>query len=163
MQDSTEYLNALAPLIEPQAVSNWPPPAGWYILLAVILLIGLLALRNAILKARKGKYRREAIAGLGALSSGAVSVTSSQLVLEVNRILKRVAIQRFGRSEVASLSGDRWTEFLKNTSRSQPFDDKSLHLLSAGVYRSGESSDITPPEGTQLIVQSIKWVKEIRD
>lgn len=98
-------LNDLSDIILPDPVPFWPLGQGAYLLLiGIAIAVGLLVYLY-LEHYRSNQYRR---AGLSLLSNAAT-------VHDVSVVLKRVALAVFARERVASLYGESWLEFLKET------------------------------------------------
>ena len=101
---SQDWLTRLAPPHAPAPAGWWPPAPGWWIL-AVILISSIAAF---FYWKSKTRLRRIALQELKKLES------SDDIVLAkgLENLLRRYAIARFGRDQVAMLSGERWTNFV---------------------------------------------------
>lgn len=97
----------------PEPVSWWPPAPGWWLLLALLLAFSGLALWW-LRKRRNGRWRREAVREWTRLKErwGREQSSASDVAAGLSVLLRRVAISRFPRSEVASLTGEDWLRFL---------------------------------------------------
>lgn len=105
MESTQSSLNNLSDIVLPDPVSFWPLGQGSYLLLmAVLLTVGVLAYLYRE-RYRKNRYRRT---GLSLLADAAT-------VYDVSVVLKRVALVVFPRTQVASLYGDEWADFLGAT------------------------------------------------
>lgn len=141
-RDPTSLEN-LHGIVEPEAVSLWwPLAAGWWVVIAIVLVACLTAVWRANLQRRKNAYRRAALAELDGESTA-----------ELPALLKRVALSAYSRTEVAGLTGDDWITFLN---REVPgcFDDavaKELLRLSYAPDSGGETSD-------RLIDACRRWI-----
>lgn len=125
-------LNLMHDILVPPAVSFWPLAPGWYalalLLLTYILHLGL----NLWAKYRVNSYRREAMQEL-------LLLAKNEEIEEIERLLKlmkRVALQHFGRERVASLSDVLWWEFVEKHSNVKI--DKALRTLSQEVLYSSD-------------------------
>jgi len=102
MNEDPASLDRLHGIVPPDPVPVWPPPAGWWVLLALVLVVlGGVALR-LLRRHRADAYRRAALEEAGKL------VAAADLVA----LLKRAALSAWPREEVASLSGEAWIEWL---------------------------------------------------
>ena len=132
--DSEELLAQLADIRLPSPISWWPPAPGWW-LLAVITLIAIVFAWRAYARARDAKLllslalaelercmttynehvsRGDQLAGLNLLNGS-------------NSVLRRVALFHNQHSEIASLSGEEWVQFLRASSASaEPLLDDQL-------------------------------------
>lgn len=100
-------LAALRPLHAPPPVAWWPPAPGWWLLAGLVLLGAAVTwwLR------RRTALRRAALAELRRLERSELDDT--RLAAALNRLLRRVALARFPRTEVAALYGEAWLRFLE--------------------------------------------------
>lgn len=140
--DSEELLAQLADIHLPEPVSLWPPAPGWWIL-AVLLLIGLIYLGRQMVAART--RRKICEYALGELEScyqklvGSNDTNLDELKLrylnEVNSVLRRVALVHFPQSNVASLGGVAWVDFIRQTGDSTLLDDDIASALSHGRFQ----------------------------
>lgn len=121
-QSENEVLLELDPLFEPDPVTFTFDSPGWYVVGGILLLLICWALVRGIKQYRKNKYRREALRRMGQLMVE-VPNDSKHLLFEIRVLLKRVAIEKFGRTRVASLSGLEWLQFLEKTGKNTPFTD----------------------------------------
>jgi hypothetical protein len=123
-------LDLMHDIVVPPAVTFWPLAPGW---LALVLMLVMYMLHLALKRwaeYRANGYRREALQELETLAENADAGEIERLLI----LMKRVALQHFGREKVASLADARWWEFVETHSKvkvAQP-----LRLLSREVlYR----------------------------
>ena len=142
----------------PQAISWWPPAIGWWLLgLLALLLVALLfyCLRRYYLATA---FRREGKRLLLQLYRLWQREGDSQGYLQgVNEVLKRTALLRFPGEDTASLSGERWTNFLD-----RQFDAEGKFSggpLSHGPYAPGEHGREDLAEVQRL---ALRWVNRRR-
>ncbi|MHA7130552.1 DUF4381 domain-containing protein [Algoriphagus namhaensis] len=98
----------LQPLYEPEPVSFDFAGPGWQILGGLIILVALIGFLFWLRSYRKNAYRRAALKFLEDLEPKG----------EIEPLfitLKNVAMQTFGRSKTAHLSGKEWLDFLDKT------------------------------------------------
>ena len=95
-----------------EPVSWWPlAPGGWLILgitlLFLVLLLGFLIYRHFSKRSKpRLDWRQVALAEWTALTAD--SVTPREQVVQLAMLLRRVAMQRYGRKTCAGLSGEQW-------------------------------------------------------
>lgn len=129
-QDS---LPKLGPVYEPDPLDFQFETPGWYIV-GGLLLIGIFILTFVFIRNyRKKAYRRDAAKYLRKLDRDKPDISTLQEVLAV---LKKVALQTFGREKVAGLYGKNWLEFLQQTSKSNHWNNEFEILIREGVYAS---------------------------
>jgi hypothetical protein len=129
-QASVEQLD-LRDIHVPQAPSDWPPAPGWW-LLAVLMLTALMLLgQRAWRQLRRLRRRRRILAELDDLRTehcGPVLITG------ISTLLKRVALSRFPRLDVAALTGAGWLAFLDDTGGRGAFQRGAGRVLADGPY-----------------------------
>lgn len=106
MSDDPGSLQNLQDIVEAPRVAWWPLAPGWWIVLAVVIAAALALSVWSLLRWRQNAYRRQALRELR-------SATSS---LHVAQLLKRTALAKYGRTDVAALSGEQWVRWLERTS-----------------------------------------------
>lgn len=95
----------------PAAPHFWPPASGFWILIALILML-LITVAWCITQARRrNAYRR----------AGLILLESAHTVYEINVVLKRVALAVFPREQVAALHGEDWIQFMRSTCPGEQF------------------------------------------
>ena len=102
------WLTQLAPSHAPLPTGWWPLAPGWWILLAVLLAAAVFA----IVWPRRPpvRLRRAALRELDQLAAQAGS--DADLARQLEHLVRRVAIARYGRATVAGLAGPRWVDFV---------------------------------------------------
>ncbi len=106
MMQGHDPLADLRPLHPPPPVDGWPPAPGWWLLAALLLVAaGLLWWLH-----RRSALRRAALAELRQLQR--LEDDDTRFSAGVNQLLRRVALARFPREQVAGLSGEEWLRFL---------------------------------------------------
>ena len=111
---SDPRLDALADIVEPEAVSFSLVTVGWKLLAGVLILALFAAGLAAYRRYRRNRYRREALAELKALSAAVTQAGPGRVeaLRAVPVLLRRVALTADDRAAVASLSGDMWLDYL---------------------------------------------------
>ena len=103
-----DWLAQLAPPHAPPPAGWWPLAPGWWVLLTLlVLIISLLLYWQTRPHVR---LRRIAIRELENLQT---TITDDiNLARELEHLLRRYAVARYGRDTVAKLSGERWIAFV---------------------------------------------------
>jgi hypothetical protein len=128
--NDTDPLQQLRDIHLPPDIGWWPLAPGWWLLLALFLGLLAAALWWSVQRWRQGAYRRAGRQELRECHERwQADGDHSQFLQSVNNILKRAALASFPWNNVASLSGDRWVNFL---------DD---HATGAGIGFSGGPLD----------------------
>jgi hypothetical protein len=147
--DSQELLAQLADIHLPEPVSFWPPAPGWWILAFLILALGVWGAMKLVAASQFRKIRDHALAELDkcyqAYSSNTeLDKNALQLhfVNSANSVFKRVALYHFGGSEIASLGGTQWVDFMKRTGNATLMDDQIADALSQGRFKTTIDVDV---------------------
>lgn len=154
--NQSDPLSQLRDIHLPGPVSWWPPAPGWWFvafitLTALVVLIYFLRRRFL-----KNRYRTIALNKLSLLESH--DNDNALIVLEeISVVLRRVAMQTYGRQTVALLVGDSWLAFLDKTGKTSKFSNGAARVLGSGLYQSSVEADIE-----QVLLLAGKWVKEHR-
>jgi hypothetical protein len=124
----------------PAPPSWWPPAPGWWLLgallLALLAWLGYLGWRWW----RRQRLRARVLRELAALP---VADDCQALIVGVSALLKRVALRRYPRAQVAELTGRAWLEFLDRTGGHGQFGAGAGQVLEHGPYAPGPQCD--PP------------------
>jgi hypothetical protein len=122
-----DWLAQLAPEHAPPPAGWWPLAPGWWILLVLsALIIAYIVYRqlNPTLRLKRAALRQ-----LKTLESTASD--NSVLARELEHLLRRYAVARFGRDMVAGLSGEKWIAFIVEHGGTAWSGDTGTNLLRA--------------------------------
>jgi hypothetical protein len=99
------------------AVSWWPLAPGWWLLIlgAMVLLLTITLLTRRLIKYPPGSWRGEARKALVRLRRNARTMPDKKVAAELSEILRRIAIARHGRKQIANLNGNDWLNWLANS------------------------------------------------
>ena len=108
-------LAALRDIHAPAAPGFWPPAPGWIavciLAAAAVLAAGIVAVRRW----RAGQPRRKALASLRTLRARhQAGASAAEVAAELSTLVRRVALARHPREEVAGLTGERWIAWLES-------------------------------------------------
>ena len=159
MQDSLQIKN-IQPLIPPEEVAFWPPAPGWYVIAALILLFGILMLYKYLRYRSSNRYRRVALHQISEIEALLNETDQRQRgLLELNSLLKRVALKGYFRAKVASLSGKPWTEFLDASCKKADFNTYPGDLMQNVGYQDVEVlKKMLKTDINQLLRISKTWI-----
>jgi hypothetical protein len=124
MTQDAGSLENLRDIVMPEPVPWWPLAPGWWVLLAFVAIGVILGVVRLAQTWRTNAYRRAALREL----KSATSVTA------VADILKRTALCAWPRSDVASLAGPAWCEWLKANGRT-PLPDSTERILTNDIFQ----------------------------
>lgn len=124
----------------PEPGGFWPPAPGWWLLAAVVLALALVLALWLYRRHRRNQWLRQARRELDRIASS--SLGPDQRLLELNRLLKRAARQRYPGQRPESLSGEAWIRFLQDTMPASARDQEaSLRALVESSWRPAPALD----------------------
>lgn len=145
-------LNQLRDIHMPAPVSWWPPAPGWWALLALLPITVALAYAIHVHR-RRNRWRGGALTELARLRDE----PPERLLRELSVLLRRVAISRFPRHEVAALTGEDWLAFLDRTlGDGMPFRSGAGRVLLSGPYARNAEVD-----AASLLALCERWIKHL--
>ena len=123
-QLAMDPLSELRDIHLPPPPPLWPPAPGWWLLALVAIAAVALGVRFALARWRRGRGRRAAVRAMAELRNRyqrgeALDVLTAELAT----LLRRAAMNRHPRAQVAGLTGRDWLEFL----------DDDRHQFTKGV------------------------------
>ncbi len=138
----------------PEPVSWWPPAPGWW-LLALLLSVAIGATLWLLLAYRRSNAaRRTARRELQALkSTHAAGGDDATLIRGLSRLLRRFALTRFPREQVAGLTGEAWLRFLDRYAADRAFTQGVGRALVEAPYRPD-----TPLPASELTALIERWI-----
>jgi len=152
-----QALSDLRDIHLPGAVTVWPLAPGWWLIFG-----GLVALTVGVLlhlRARRRSVKRAAVRELdGIEASFRSSRDVARLALSLATLLRRVAIARFPRRDVASLHGRDWSRFLVRTSGDRGLTVEIVHDLSLAVY-AGPSAEPDASRVEAWTTAARNWIR----
>lgn len=136
----------------PAPVSWWPPALGWWALALLLLLLFAFTLWEWK-RYQRNRWRRSALKELARLRDEG----RDQVVREMSVLLRRVAISRYPREEVASLTGEAWLAFLdRPMGEESPFQSGIGRILLHGPY--APKAKVKPEA---LLDLGERWIKRL--
>jgi hypothetical protein len=143
--------------VVPPAGIDWlPQTPGWFLVAIVLAYYCSKKLWRALQYWYRNRYRGEALTRLADLPRRG---EPSELVVQVNQLLKITALVAYPRTDVAQLNGVSWTRFLNHQCESHPFDEATSKLLAEGPYR---PLSVEPILLEQLLAASSYWITQHR-
>ena len=156
---SDDPLSALRDIHMPPEPGLWPPAPGWWLLALLLLLLagGLAIWRSRA--ARRSRPQREALRALAALRTAlAAGEASHRIAAESACLLRRAALAKFPRRQVAGLTGRAWLEFLGAQGGGPAFAAGNAELLVSAPYAPRSGAD----EAEQVIEICERWIRTNR-
>lgn len=118
----------------PDAVSWWPPAPGWWLLAGLAVLAATVAVWLLVRRHRRRAALRAALAELDALTGELAVLDPGDFARRLSRLLRRCALTRYPRHEVAGLTGAAWLRFLDERGATREFTSGRGRLLCEAPY-----------------------------
>ena len=156
MQGLDNGMSGLRDIHLPEIPSVWPLPAVFWIVLFSVVLFVFVSVRlwRYIHRITAKKYANKEVESLTERFNGNNYKISSEICL----LLRRIALMKFKREEVSSLSGKDWRNFLERTTKKPVFAGQAGDIVENIMFippdRFGDR-DVTP-----LIVAAKEWIAE---
>jgi hypothetical protein len=154
----TVQITGIESLLPPEPVAFWPPAPGWFILVGIVLAGLIYVFVSAVKKRRYNRYRRLAIQQITLLRIPAGARAGGAGLRELYVLLKRVALEAFPREEVASLTGDRWVDFLKTSCPGIQLSPGQGWLLGRAGYEREGDVEVSEEEWRDLLQVAEEWI-----
>lgn len=129
-----ELLERMHDLAMPEPIALLPQTDGWWVLIGWLVGLGLIGALKLSARRRRNRYRREALAKLHRLVRDNASRAEASAAVRVAELVKRTALSAYPRTEVASLYGDDWADFLVRTSGGDPLITSAATRLARAAY-----------------------------
>jgi hypothetical protein len=145
------FLKELRDIHLPQGVSIWPLAWGfWGVLVLIFLSVGIYCLIKPYYRAFK--LRESYLNQLKTLETNLGETT----LVEIAILLKRAALLNYPRSEVASLYGEKWLQFLCQTGKI--LNPTALRILfTQSLYQAPQAENLKP-----AFKLAYTWLKQQR-
>ncbi|MDH4275856.1 MAG: DUF4381 domain-containing protein, partial [Gammaproteobacteria bacterium] len=127
----------------PDPVSGWPPAPGWWLLAALgLVLVLVLVVRHRRKRPRRASLEDVARDEITRLWADYMRDSDPQaLVSGLSGVVRRVALARYPRAEVAGLTGMAWLEFLDRSVGGTDFTQGGGRVLIEAAYRPDSTVD----------------------
>lgn len=143
----------------PGEVSAWPPAPGWWIL--ALLIVSVIAFISWKIWQR---YQQKHLLRLS-LSNFTQLTTDyhrhqdpQKLVKAYSSLLRRIALARFSRQNVAGLTGDSWLSFLDESAQTTVFSSDLGRLLLNAPY---QKHDVVASNIDELTAAVKLWIDNV--
>ncbi|MDN4503719.1 DUF4381 domain-containing protein [Alteromonadaceae bacterium BrNp21-10] len=138
----------------PQAVSNWPPAWGWWLLAIFIVLLCAALIRWFVKRHQKRLAIRQALQLLKQLDK-----TQGDYPQQLNRLLKRLSLSYYDREQIAQLHQQAWLDFLcqQLPSKKRELFAENYQPLLNSLY-----SPVTNELDHQQLESTVsQWIKQV--
>lgn len=135
----------------------WPLAPGWWILILCIpLAIWMIVRFRQRVSIKKRQVQIAAM--IAPLEQKLITEPSNEVIAELNTLLRQIAVNYYPRSDLASLTGDKWLTFLDTTGETNGFSQGAGKILGSAPYQTGGLSDFNQIELCRLVVD---WANKI--
>lgn len=140
----------------PDPVSMMPGTVGWWILAGVLsvwlIYFGYRGFRHW----QASRYRGVALAGLADIERLWGQGDPNGLPC-IPVLLKRTAMQAFGRKGIAELTGDAWLSFLDRTGRTTDFTQGPARVIATLAYQKTDAC--SDEQAMAVMLATRQWIK----
>jgi hypothetical protein len=149
----------------PAPVDWWPPAPGWWLLAGLALGAVGLGWTWWWRRRRRGAAVRAALARLAVLRAElAADGDERHFTAAVSQLLRRLALTRYPRAEVAGLAGAAWLAFLDASGGGTDFSQGPGRVLAERQYRApaagGSQMDPLPAlDAPALAALAGRWIR----
>ena len=140
----------------PAAPDFWPPAPGWWLLAA--LFSGLVAWAAVLLwrQFRIRRQRERILALLEQVEHPTGRTVTPEFLAQLSVLIRRLALMRFPRQEIASLTGQDWLQFLDRSGGNGQFCGGPGRVLAQGPYMRSVPDAIDSRALSNLVRQ---WIR----
>ena len=137
MNPQLDILAELRDIVVPQTSGMWPPAIGWWLL--AIGIIGIIVAGWWLTAMRPTRYQlrkqvRQQLLKIDALQT-------PEALIELSILMRRIAISCYPQQSVASLTGQKWLEFLDQSSNTTDFTEGPGRLIAVAPYAPSHTDD----------------------
>lgn len=142
------------------SISWWPLAIGWWVVIAVgILMMGAIAFLAIYKLAFKRSWKNDTFQKLAILEKNLSDATTRETAVTLSEYLRRIALKRFPRQECAGLVGEAWLEWLaRNDPKSFDWEKRGTLLIEA-PYAPSKSNRLSVDQIKDLIQAVREWVR----
>lgn len=142
----------------PESPGFWPLAPGWWILLILLMIIGVWLVFAVLRKIKQRKYQQKIIDQYAVLETSLLEKPDNERIAAINTFLRQLAINKYPRADIASLTGAKWLAFLDKSGKTQNFSKGAGRILIDAPYQSVNLHNFNNAEFIPLIRA---WVKKV--
>jgi hypothetical protein len=157
-------LDQLHDIVEPVAISWWPPTTGFWLLLAIVLVWCLAMGLRSWIRYQRNAYRREALAQLDEIEHRIhASGSKDAALIAIAQLLKRVALTACPREKVAALTGVCWLTFLDKSGNTNRFTRGPAAAIGRACWQMSTDISLSAQELTEISTTARHWIVRHRN
>ncbi len=138
----------------------WPPAPGWWVVAVLLLVLLVWATRIALRHYHLHRQRQHILALLDALAQRPGDDVTPAKIAEISTLLRRLALMRYPRQQVAALTGAEWLRFLDESGGNDRFTHGPGQVLASGPYQPALPADLDLAALNALVRD---WIKKNMD
>ena len=113
----------------------WPLAPGWWILIAVLLVLLIWLLVKLLKRARQKRYQQKILDQYSVLEQSLLKHPDNQSIAAINTFLRQLAVNHYPRTDIASLTGNNWLAFLDKAGDTSEFTQGAGRILIDAPYQ----------------------------
>ncbi len=161
---SKNPLDQLRDIHLPEQIDQFPSAPGWWILLAIIIVAIGYYFYRVYRYHRAIRILKPARIEIAALRRLRIEQVSAHSIADLSALIKRICLIYFPNRNVASLTGNKWFDFLNNNARSKNssnaiFSDAEMALFNRAAYQ--QNPNIGNSQWLQLLASSEQCIENI--
>jgi len=157
MNPAPEQALQLRDIHLPGAAPWWPPAPGWWLVAAVACAVLAWLAVLAARRYRRYRERRRLFEVLARVEREIAGGHAAEALAQLSIVLRRLALVRFPRRQLAGLTGTAWLDFLDESGGDGRFAQGPGRVLAAGPYQRSLPPDL---DGAALIALVRQWVRK---
>ena len=142
----------------PDSPGFFPLAPGWWLLLILIMLVSIWLILKLLRRMKKKKRHQQIFDEYTMLETRLINNPDNEAIASINIFLRQLAISKYPRSDIASLAGEKWLQFLDKSGNTQEFTKGAGRILVDAPYQSGELQNLNSAEFTPLMRS---WIKKV--
>ena len=158
LNNPAEHALQLKDIHLPDSPGFWPLAPGWWILLLVLLVLIVWLTLMLIRKTKQRKHQKSIFNQYMILEKELLDKPNNESIATINTFLRQLAVNKYPRSDIASLTGMQWLEFLDKTGKTKDFSKGVGHILVDAPYQITIQQNFNVSKFT-LIIRN--WIKTI--
>ena len=138
----------------PETLGWWPPALGWWLLAILIPLLCVLIawIYRRITRKTAIKMAKKMLIAI----TKDHTLDDKDKLIELSALIRRVVVSTSPRHETASLTGQRWLEYLDSTVNGSPFTSGAGRFLADAHYQKTPIADL---DISSVISVCENWLK----
>ncbi len=144
----------------PASPDIWPPAPGWWILATLLLFLCGWALFKYLRHQRCQREQQAVLANLIPIEKKLLNKPDNQVLAELNVLLRQLALMHYPHTQIASLNGKQWLQFLDHAGQTNQFTQGVGHILADAPYRTNDATLLTKKQVKALIKLVKEWVSK---